>query len=180
MTAIELLVTLERLGVSLSLDGELLTARAPKGLLSNEVATQLRVHKSELTTLLLRRRMRDRIEPRDADLALETSSAQKSLWFLSQLDGVSVAYHMAFCVRLFGPLDRTVLRRALGRVLLRHETLRSVFDEEGGEVRPRIVAAGCGFALREHDLGGSTDAESAMAESVQRKSSCLSNSAEVR
>ncbi len=46
------------------------------------------------------------LTPRDGRIAL--SLAQQRLWFLTQLEGVSEAYHMSGAVRLDGPLNRVV------------------------------------------------------------------------
>src|SRR5260370_28616694 len=46
----------------------------------------------------------DRNEP------LELSYAQQRLWFLSQMEGVSEAYHIPFSLRLRGDLDRAAMR----------------------------------------------------------------------
>ncbi|MFE0085997.1 AMP-binding protein, partial [[Kitasatospora] papulosa] len=70
------------------------------------------------------------------------SPAQERLWFLHQLDPGSAAYHMAFTVRLTGALDRDALRSALGDVLARHESLRTVVETVGGGPRQRILAPG--------------------------------------
>ncbi|AGJ58827.1 amino acid adenylation domain-containing protein [[Kitasatospora] papulosa] len=70
------------------------------------------------------------------------SPAQERLWFLHQLDPGSAAYHMAFTVRLTGALDRDALRSALGDVLARHESLRTVVETFGGGPRQRILAPG--------------------------------------
>ena len=43
------------------------------------------------------------------------------------MEGVSEAYHIPFGLRLKGDLDRAALRRALDRILARHEALRTTF-----------------------------------------------------
>ncbi|WP_223621886.1 non-ribosomal peptide synthetase, partial [Lysobacter sp. ESA13C] len=75
------------------------------------------------------------------------SFAQQRLWFLSQLDGVSAAYHMPAGLRLRGALDQSALRCALDRLVERHESLRTTFDEIDGEPVQKIRPAQ-GFALR--------------------------------
>src|SRR6266700_5568125 len=61
------------------------------------------------------------------DERLPLSFAQQRLWFLAQMKGVSQAYHIPFGLRLTGPLDRAALRRALDRLLVRHEALLTTF-----------------------------------------------------
>ncbi|MFF4762941.1 amino acid adenylation domain-containing protein [Streptomyces sp. NPDC001292] len=60
------------------------------------------------------------------------SYAQRRLWFLNRFDGDSGAYNVPLALRLAGDLDREALRAALGDVVARHETLRTVFPEATG------------------------------------------------
>ncbi|MBC9710976.1 amino acid adenylation domain-containing protein [Streptomyces sp. TRM66268-LWL] len=77
---------------------------------------------------------------RPAELPL--SPAQQRLWFLNQLENGSATYHLPFAVRLSGALDVDALHRALGDVLARHESLRTVFPDDGGRPRQRVVPTG--------------------------------------
>ncbi|CAN1601651.1 amino acid adenylation domain-containing protein [Pseudomonas mediterranea] len=84
---------------------------------------------------------------------LPLSLAQQRLWFLDQLDhAASVAYHMPAALHLRGSLDREALQRALDRIVARHESLRTTFERQDGEVRQRFAPAEIGFTLVEHDL----------------------------
>ncbi|AKJ29411.1 non-ribosomal peptide synthetase [Caldimonas brevitalea] len=74
---------------------------------------------------------------RGAPLAL--SLAQQRLWFLTQVDGASQAYHISGAVRLSGPLDVPVLCRALQAIVDRHETLRTRFVLDGGEPVQQVL-----------------------------------------
>ncbi|XXV18932.1 amino acid adenylation domain-containing protein [Sorangium sp. So ce1182] len=87
------------------------------------------------------------------------SLAQRRLWFLSQLSGASEAYHISGVVGLRGVLARDVLRRALQRIVERHEALRTCFQELDGE--PVQVVQDTGLVLDEHDLRGERDPEAA-------------------
>jgi amino acid adenylation domain-containing protein/non-ribosomal peptide synthase protein (TIGR01720 family) len=60
------------------------------------------------------------------------SSAQRRLWFLDRLENGGAAYHLPYALRLRGVVDREALAAALGDVVARHESLRTVFPEEGG------------------------------------------------
>src|SRR5205085_4430305 len=59
--------------------------------------------------------------PRPAEIAL--SYAQRRLWFLERLEGISGTYVIPLAVRLQGALDRPALQEALGDLVERHESL---------------------------------------------------------
>src|SRR6266567_2356207 len=66
------------------------------------------------------------------------SYAQQRLWFLDQFEPGSDEYVVPMGLRLRGEVDEGALRRALGRVVERHETLRTSFWSERGEPRLRV------------------------------------------
>ncbi|HEX7239088.1 MAG TPA: condensation domain-containing protein, partial [Longimicrobiaceae bacterium] len=80
--------------------------------------------------------------PRDRPLPL--SFAQQRLWFVDRLEPGSSAYNLPLALRLRGPLEARVLERTLRETVRRHEALRTVFREAGGEpvqvVRPAGAA----------------------------------------
>ncbi len=87
------------------------------------------------------------------------SYGQQRLWFLAQMEGVSQTYHIFYGYRLRGELEAGALRRALDRIVERHEALRTVFVAVEGEPRQRIQPpAESRFDLREYDLRGHTEA----------------------
>ncbi|WP_172457487.1 non-ribosomal peptide synthetase [Pseudonocardia sp. N23] len=69
------------------------------------------------------------------------SPAQQRLWFLHRMDGPSAVYDIAFPARLRGPLDVDALRAALGAVVERHETLRTVFPDVRGVPHQQVLPA---------------------------------------
>jgi amino acid adenylation domain-containing protein len=80
---------------------------------------------------------------------LPLSPAQHGLWFLSRLEGAGVAYNISHAYRLDGPLDTAALDWALACVIARHESLRTVYEEKGGQVFLRPVSAATGGLLTE-------------------------------
>ncbi|MCA2265932.1 non-ribosomal peptide synthase/polyketide synthase, partial [Mycobacterium marseillense] len=69
------------------------------------------------------------------------SFAQSRLWFLDQLHGPSPVHNMAVALRLRGPLDTDAMGTALGDVVARHESLRTVFVASEGTPRQVVVPA---------------------------------------
>jgi amino acid adenylation domain-containing protein/non-ribosomal peptide synthase protein (TIGR01720 family) len=72
------------------------------------------------------------ITPVSRSAPLPMSSAQQRLWFLSEMDPGSVEYNSAWVLRLRGDLDVEALTVAVNRVVARHESLRTTFDEVDG------------------------------------------------
>ncbi|BCY14200.1 non-ribosomal peptide synthetase [Actinoplanes sp. L3-i22] len=61
------------------------------------------------------------------------SYAQQRLWFAAQLEGPTPAYNLPVGFRLAGPLNVAALEAALFDVVGRHESLRTVLQEVGGQ-----------------------------------------------
>lgn len=87
------------------------------------------------------------------------SFAQQRLWFLAQMEGVSQAYHISLGLRFIGELDRVALKRALDRIVARHEALRTTFVIVDGEPMQQVGAASSGIQLQEIDLTSHADAQ---------------------
>ncbi|MFV8549780.1 amino acid adenylation domain-containing protein, partial [Ralstonia pseudosolanacearum] len=100
---------------------------------------------------------------------LPLSFAQQRLWFLAQMEGGSEAYHIPVGLRLKGELDEDALRRALDRIVARHEALRTRFEVQEGQAVQRVASADVGFALDCVDLQGQADREQALATLSERE-----------
>ncbi|HEX7241973.1 MAG TPA: amino acid adenylation domain-containing protein, partial [Longimicrobiaceae bacterium] len=82
-----------------------------------------------------------RIPRREGNGPAPLSFAQQRLWFIHQLDPESSAYNAPFALRLQGALDVVALRRSLTEVVRRHEALRTVMVDRGGEVMQVVLPA---------------------------------------
>jgi amino acid adenylation domain-containing protein len=85
---------------------------------------------------------------------IDLSYAQQRLWLINQIEGPSATYNIPVRIRLRGRLDRGALRAALADVTDRHEALRTVYPESGGQpyqeilditaARPTLTMVDCG------------------------------------
>uniref|UniRef100_UPI00210D2AC7 condensation domain-containing protein n=1 Tax=Chitinolyticbacter albus TaxID=2961951 RepID=UPI00210D2AC7 len=87
-----------------------------------------------------------------------TSFAQQRLWFLDQYQPGSSQYNIPAACRVRGQLDREALAWSLDEIVLRHETLRTVFAVDG-EMPVQCIAAASPVQLHEIDLRGQDDAQ---------------------
>ncbi|MCK6550476.1 amino acid adenylation domain-containing protein, partial [Myxococcota bacterium] len=135
-----------------------MTEPAPSGLSAN---------KRQLLELLKQKRAAQRPErriPRRADDAPRPLSfAQERLWFLSQLEPDSTAYNIRRVLEILGPLDVRRLEDALGRLVARHEVLRSRYPASAGRPRAEVTPPGR-FRLAELDLAELGDDERTLRE----------------
>ncbi|MFC0513557.1 amino acid adenylation domain-containing protein [Mucilaginibacter angelicae] len=82
------------------------------------------------------------------------SSAQRRLWVLSQFEDSSLAYNLLDVFVFNGTLKIDALTKAVGKLIKRHEILRTVFIElENGDVKQKIKAENqIGFIINQRSL----------------------------
>jgi len=74
------------------------------------------------------------------DATFVASFGQQRLWFLDQLEPGTAAYNLPRAFRITGPLDVSVLQQALNAVVLRHSSLRTVFESVNGECSQIVLS----------------------------------------
>ncbi|MBV9109804.1 MAG: amino acid adenylation domain-containing protein, partial [Gemmatimonadetes bacterium] len=98
------------------------------------------------------------VVPAGGNGPMPLSAGQERLWFLQRLQPESATYHHPSALRLHGALDAAALERALGEIVRRHASLRTVFPEQGG-APVQVVQPFAGFALRAEEREGADEAE---------------------
>nr|WP_223194784.1 non-ribosomal peptide synthase/polyketide synthase [Pseudomonas sp. PSB18] len=106
----------------------------------------------------------------DRSQPLPLSFAQQNLWLIQQLNPDSTAaFNMPAGLRLRGQLDEGALRRALDRIVARHESLRTRFVSLAGQAR-QVIDPPAALPLDSLDLSaaGATDWQAHCAEEAGR------------
>ncbi|MDC0708172.1 amino acid adenylation domain-containing protein [Stigmatella sp. ncwal1] len=135
----ELLAELNRRGLEVWAEGDLLKLRGPKGAADEALRNALTQHKSGLLALLHERNQKRETTPiakarRDGPVPL--SYGQQRLWFLDRLEPGSSAYNLMMPLKVEGRLDPVLLERSFVEIIRRHEILRTRYVElEGAPVQ---------------------------------------------
>ena len=74
---------------------------------------------------------------RDTD-KVSVSFAQQRLWFIDNLQGGSPEYNLPMAFEVEGPFDIALVKQVFTTIIERHEVLRTVYLEQGGETLQHI------------------------------------------
>jgi amino acid adenylation domain-containing protein len=144
VTAADFLARLQALDVHLHVEGGRLRVNAPKGRIDAELAAALVARKDDLLRLLAANAASEPPAlvpiPR-GDRPLPLSFLQERLWVLDRLTPGLTEYNLAALFTPDGAVDADHLRRAVRRVISRHEILRARFLLDGDAPVVHLAAA---------------------------------------
>ncbi|RUT28640.1 amino acid adenylation domain-containing protein, partial [Paenibacillus zeisoli] len=69
------------------------------------------------------------------------SSAQSRMYILDRMEGIGTAYNLPFAMEIKGRLEIDRVKASFQAIMNRHETLRTSFSMQDGELRQEILAA---------------------------------------
>ncbi|MBT6180185.1 MAG: SDR family NAD(P)-dependent oxidoreductase, partial [Deltaproteobacteria bacterium] len=129
LTAVEFVNQVNK-DLSLSLPATLLFEHTTIEALSSHIATQIDwVGDSE----------EEALESQSREITQPLSYAQKRMWFFEELFPGSPLYHIQVGVSFKGNFREQALRDALKALVARHESLRTVYLNDGGQPAQRIL-----------------------------------------
>ena len=134
MNTRELYEDLTSRGVKLSIQGDLLVFSASKGTMTQEMLGTLRKHKLGLIELI-------KAEMKSNEVAVKlhpASFGQEALWLIHQGRPRSASYHAAAALRILSPVNIPALNAALNKLIVRHDSLRTMFTQVDSELQCRV------------------------------------------
>ena len=174
MNLLDLLTLLRQAKIQLTLDGEKLKIKAPKGAVTPEIKQHLTALKPEIIEFLKESQKptekASTIPLVDRDQPLVLSFTQVALWTMDKLNPGGIAYNLPMAFKFTGELNSEVLNQAIHGVLSRQESLRMVVAE-GDTGEPYAVLQSVPdqvLGLHEIRIEDSAQADQMILESVRR------------
>jgi amino acid adenylation domain-containing protein len=158
----QLMQQIREKGILLRVDGDRLRYDAPKGVMTDELLSELARHKSSIMADL-----GEEFQSSAADAEViprvernrrfyPASFEQKRMWFLHQLLPDLPVYHMGGAYKIDGDMAIKHLEQAIEALLKRHESLRTVFRLHDGEPCQCLLEPEP-FELKSYDLASIQD-----------------------
>jgi amino acid adenylation domain-containing protein len=121
-----------------------------------------------MNDVLFSRRKDLEFQPKSEAPMAELSFAQQRLWFVEQMEPGRTTYAIPLAIEFRGALNAPMLERALGALVSRHESLRTVFETAQGQPRQVILEPG-DWTLPVTDLSGEAKARERLDELLPRE-----------
>ncbi|AXG70735.1 tyrocidine synthase 3 [Kordia sp. SMS9] len=123
----ELLQKLNALQIVVTLNGDTLDVKAPKGAMTKALLIELKAHKEALIDFLKAYQVTPAIPKAAAQESYVLSSSQYRIWLLQQLEKNNAAYNMPSAFSVEGIIDKKLLEKAFELLVKRYEILRTNF-----------------------------------------------------
>ncbi|MBS1664513.1 MAG: amino acid adenylation domain-containing protein [Bacteroidetes bacterium] len=165
MSILEIIEACRQCGVVPESRGDMLVLNGSTDRLPEELLSLIRENKGALQEFLAHHQGSAHfssipVVPEENSYA--ASGAQKRMWLLSRLENGVAAYTIVTRFLIRGALDQEAFSRAFRRVIERHDSLRTIFKQEGEELR-HIVLREIPFEV-EWQASGSVEEESRLAD----------------
>ncbi|MGK7919366.1 MAG: condensation domain-containing protein, partial [Trichodesmium sp.] len=150
--------------VKLWLEDGRLRCKAPEGVLTSDIRTQLTEYKQEIINFLERSNQEKNIKqhpikPIERNGNYQPLSfAQQRLWWQEKLGILSHAYNVPLTLHLKGQLQPVALQHSLNQLIVRHETLRTTFKEIN-DTPVQVIQSPFELELPEIELSGLTPSQ---------------------
>jgi hypothetical protein len=137
------------------LDGDRLAYRVPYEGMTDELRSEIILHKADLIAMLQQERLAATSQITRAPFAEESewplASGQERLWLIESRIGATPLHNLHFRLLWKGVLDREKLAGSLSDIAARHAVLRTTIIERDGAARA-IVSADAAVDLEHLDL----------------------------
>ncbi len=158
MTTLEFVSYLNSLGIKLSLEGNQLSYRAPKGVINQDLKKELLGRKTEIVAFLEEAKNAilcnaDPIVRVERSHGLPLSFAQERMWFVSQAESEIPYYNTNFGLNFQGALNIPALEWSLNEIIRRHESLRTTYPAKDGKP-VQVIAEDFKITLPVMDMQG--------------------------
>ncbi len=163
---VEVLVEkLKTLKVKIDVVDQKLDITAPKGVITQTLAEEIKLNKSELIDFVNFHKEKTLeitdINPAPIQKSYPLSSAQRRLWYLCQFEQESISFNIPSHKVFLGKCNEEVFLKALLSTIERHEILRTIFvtDQNGEPSQVVVPTQEINFKLDYKDFSGLNDKE---------------------
>jgi len=120
--------------ITLRADGDRLLVNAPKGAMTQDLASEIRGRKGELLQFLYQIQSQyNPISKAPTKGPYALSFAQQRLWIIEKMFPGTTAYNIPSSFTVRGFLNRQALEKALAAMVQRHASLRTTFAQKGNQ-----------------------------------------------
>ncbi|UII31870.1 amino acid adenylation domain-containing protein [Fulvivirga ulvae] len=136
MGVVELLLTLKKNNIGLTVERGNLKLSIPEGGTDESLIRQIREHKADIINYLSslsKSASVEHIEHAGVCSHYPLTSAQKRLYFLFELEPSSLAYNQLQILKIEGDLDQVRLKQAFLKLIENHDSLKTKFKVVDGE-----------------------------------------------